>query len=315
MKKEEFLKLIFRCHYSGELMTDPRGKSNRQKYDEAAAKLLKYEADYSGMSNKETKAAANKLVAIGKVKDLIATLEPNKDELLLSSTAKKRLRSIMIEAKYKRSKRIKNKYVTKGKDCEEEAITIYSKFKHKNFKNNTERVTSDYLTGEIDLKDEKKGVVVEVIDIKNRYDIDTLLDKEDEENNKADYWQLTAYGILFPTAERLTIANCLVNNTLDAIQLELRREEFTWIEGVVPQERQVEIIKDNIFDKKTFIKYVSLLVGVLDENGEEAVKDFVEIPEKERVIEVTQLKNIEAEERLITRLEVCREYMAEKWGD
>ena len=123
------------------------------------------------------------------------------------------------------------------------------------------------------------------------------------------------YLALYPTAEEGAIGNVLTNNTFDAIAQELIKEGYKWNEGLVPEERQIEIISDNVFDFETFKDYVSQLIGIIQtEKGKEAFNSFVEIPEEERVIEVIQKRDKLAIESIYKRIEDCRAYMAKKWN-
>ena len=157
MKNEEITEqqetkkeILFRCSSLGKIMTDPRGKSNLQKFNEEKAKFKKYQEEYNGTANKETKTAKKKREQMDKALEKMRELEEVKDEVTLSATCKKELRAIMIDHKYNRRKRIESKYLTKGIECEEAGITLYAKFKHKNYKNNKVRKENDFLTGEYD---------------------------------------------------------------------------------------------------------------------------------------------------------------------
>src|SRR5690242_313329 len=50
-----------------------------------------------------------------------------------------------------RKDEVSNKYIEKGHEREEDAITLYSRLTKTNFKKNSIRLSNDFTTGEIDL--------------------------------------------------------------------------------------------------------------------------------------------------------------------
>ena len=105
-------------------MTNPRGKSNLDKYNESVANFAKYEQDYSDMKNKETKTATKKLEQIAKTKALVSQLALIKDQPQFSRTCKTAMRKSFIDEYFNRRKSIDNKYTRKGKSVEEIEIEI-----------------------------------------------------------------------------------------------------------------------------------------------------------------------------------------------
>jgi len=112
-----------RASGAGQIMTNPTGKSNLEKYIEACDKVLSLQIQYEGFKNKECKSAIEILkVKLPDTKKLIAELEPIKDKKELSETSKTYAENWLKEAIYGVRKEIKSKYLTKGLTLEDEAI-------------------------------------------------------------------------------------------------------------------------------------------------------------------------------------------------
>lgn len=232
-----------------------------------------------------------------------------------SKTCLNHLKSKMIEIKYGRFKEFDNKYVRKGKDCEEDSTTTYALIKNRMFEQSHERMTNDFLSGEYDLGWTNNRIVEAITDIKTSYNIHTFFDNLDEVK-KPNYWQGVGYLHLVPTAQKYHIANVLTDNTDDAILLELHRESYKWEEGDVPTYREIEIIKEHIFTADHFEQFVKNRCHNLDEEAKRRYESFVEVPLNDRLIEHTFTREECKDdlEALETRIIECREYMAQTWN-
>jgi len=299
-------------------------KSPKEKYFEQLQKIEKQDEKVKELIAKQIEAEAEKEKA-----------EKNKDKINLSKSAKKRLKTIAIEIKYKRRKRLINKYVRKGLLKEDEGAELYSEFLGEALTVEKERKKSDYFTGETDLrKYNKDGEVIEITDIKNRYDLDTLEDRRGEEMDAENAAQLLGYLDLYPTAKCLKIANVLCDNDFTLINDEIRAETFrTKAEelnatGSLNDSRIIEIAKENIYSKSRFIAFLSMHIDsdtiyqlvrgkCKDEEAQQAFDDFIELEIEERIIEQVQ----EVTDEHFTKLEEvkkildeCRNYLAETYN-
>ena len=275
------------------------------------------------------------LFELEEAKKALEVAEQKKDKITLSETAKKRLRTIAIEIKYKRRKRLLNKYVRKGLLKEDEGAEIYGEFLGESLVIEKERKKSDYFTGETDLrKYNKAGEVIEIIDIKNRYDLDTLEDRRGEEMDSDNAAQLLGYLDLYPTAKRLKIANVLCDNDFTLINDEIRAEvyrtkpEELTATGELKAVRIIEIARENIYSRERFLEFLSLHIEAAElfllKRGESdnveaqnAFNDFIELEIEERVIEqVEQVtpEHFEELERTKKILDACREYLADVYN-
>ena len=93
----------------------------------------------------------------------------DKEEGNLSQTAKTMLSLWYKEQLYGRRKPLDNKYLTKGNECEDEAIAFLGELDNTSYANNKEQFSNDYMTGEPDVITED-----EIIDIKNSWDCFTF---------------------------------------------------------------------------------------------------------------------------------------------
>ena len=309
-------KILFRPSEVSGIMPNGKGKSNIQKYEEAIESKTQLAIDYNLIKNKETKTAKALWERRKKNLKTIHDLHATKHLPNLSEGVKTLLRGKMIEILYKRYKaNIGNKYTTKGLDCEESGITLYSILKGKVFENNKERVTNDYFSGEIDLAwTNDKGEVYKITDIKNSYSIHTFFDNL-EDIKKANYWQGVAYMHLHKTALEYSIANVLVDNTPDAILLDMHRESYKWQDGDTPAWRELEILKDHVYTDVAFNEFVNNRgINPTDEKSQKMYDSFVEIPMEQRLIEHTFERDETEIEALTTRIDECRLYMEIIYG-
>jgi len=333
MKKIE-TKVLFRCHGLGQIMTNPQGKSNLEKFVEAKENLAKYQKEYQAIVNKETKTAQNKLIQIEKTKQVVKGLELVKDEVILSTTCRKFLKTMAIEIRYKRRKRMNNKYIKKGKYGEPIAVDEFSEYKGQELIKNTGRIENEYLTGETDIDYlDEWGTVEKVTDIKCSYDLDSFEDNRDEEAKKDNFYQGQGYCAL-KNCDKFSVANVLVNNDFEAINGELRKEIFTFpineLNGFdLPLWKIIQVAKEHIYTLDGLIEFltnqtvqhcenedlVKLSEGVHEcEKAQKEWFDFVEIDLEDRVIEIEIERNQPVIDAIYSRIEHCRKYLETKYN-
>lgn len=294
-------------------------KSPKEQYMAADAEFIKRLDNYREASEK--------------VKDLeskLAELEKTKDIPTLSSTCRKYLKTMAIEIRYNRKKRMENRYTKKGLAVEDESIAIYSELKGEAFENNKVRDNDEFFTGEWDIEVQNKdGRIVKVDDIKSRYDLDTFEDNRDEDVKSKERDQLLGYMSILG-CDRAAIVNVLTNNDFTLIQDQIKAETFKAKPselnaiGDLNLARVIEIAKDNIFDEETFEEFIAyhlgevvlgeLKKGEAEEAAQEMFDGFVEVPLEERVIEVEVERDEEAIEALRRRVVDCRKWLAENYN-
>ena len=183
-------KFKIRASAGGKLMTESKGKTNRELYDEAVESLNKLKFRYSEFKNKDCKSAVdivNKKIPEQEV--LISELEKIKDKIELSETTKTFLQEWVKEIIYNVKKDIKNKYLTKGLTLEDTAIDKAIEWLDLPFAiKNEQFFEDDYFMGTPDLIVD--GVVY---DTKCSWDCFTFPLFSDDIPNKDYYYQLQIY--------------------------------------------------------------------------------------------------------------------------
>lgn len=237
--------------------------------------------------------------------------EPRKGQTGLSETTKTHLVDVFVSAKYGRREEIQGKMLNKGHEREEDAITLYSRLTKRFLKKNSERLTNAYLSGELDLFiGESIRRAEETIDTKCSWSAHTFFRARSEELNKMYYWQGQGYMAL-SGAKKHTVAYCLVNGTIEAIENEKRI--LSYQKGMMDAGgnhseiykekcRQIEI--NHIFDLESFRKEYPWY-----EFANDTDKWTYDIPMQERMFERVIQRNDSDIERLYKRIEECREYM------
>jgi hypothetical protein len=197
----------------------------------------------------------------------------------MGETCKKYLRQLALELKYGRKKEFTNKYIQKGLEVEESAITLYSRLYKKYYKKNDQRLTNEYLTGEPDIIRPEYGV-----DVKASWDLFTLPFADDKINPDY-YWQGQAYMAL-TGLNHWIIAYCLVDTPLMLIEDEKRKLMYKM--GALTNESP---------------DYLEACEKI------ERAMTFGDIPIKERVVEFHIKRDDAAIENLYKRIAECREYL------
>ncbi len=143
----------------------------------------------------------------------------------LSVGAKTYLREVYTSIVYGREKEIESKYLRKGLNVEEDAITLLSLVDNRLYKKNTVRVFEDGLTGEIDIEDTYEED--HILDTKASWDIFTFFNKKDQELDDVYYWQAQGYMSLF-NKSRATVAFCLVDTPDEILKIEEKKLSYKY---------------------------------------------------------------------------------------
>lgn len=146
-------KFIVRCSQIGNIMTDPKEKSNLDQYNEATEKFKELQSRYADTKNKETKTAYALFERMEKYQDLSTSLYDKKDSINVSKTCLDVIDEWMkLQLGYP-SQGFSNKYTEKGLLMESGAIEMVSNFYGwHDVKKNTERQTNEFITGEWDIE-------------------------------------------------------------------------------------------------------------------------------------------------------------------
>jgi hypothetical protein len=283
-----FSETLMRCHALGNIMTESRGKTNLEKYNDAVELLNVEIGKYSEMPNKELKSAKNKLEKIYKCEQDVAGLSLIKDEMQLSDTCKTYLIQSYVLSKYGRIREVTTKQMVKGTLSEEDSINLFSHMEGIKYTKNSYRLSNEYISGTPDLHDGENIVECnEIIDIKSCWDIFTFLSNVENPDNQMYYWQLQGYMAL--TGAKIgTIAYCLVN-TPDSI---IEGEKYILL-------RKMDVVTEEDPEfKKELVKLI-------------ANRKFDDIPMQDRLLTFSVDRNEEDIEKIYRKVVKCREFLSE----
>lgn len=178
-----------RCSAIGKIMTDPRGKSVKQRLAEIQSDIEQKTLKLAGIKP-ELKSAENLRNQIERLKIQYSDLEPLAEAPHLSQTCISFLESWVNEHVYQRRIEVTTKYTTKGITVEDDAIVYASGYIPEMglSSKNEQRFFNDYCHGEPDVISDDY-----VFDAKSSWSHDTfpLYSKEIPET---DYeWQILGY--------------------------------------------------------------------------------------------------------------------------
>jgi hypothetical protein len=150
-------------------------------------------------------------------------LKADKDAGNLSEGAKTHVINTWVSWKYKRNEEIYSKYIEKGNEVEEDAITTVSLASNVNFVKNEITFENEWICGTPDfLIKDKEGKIITIEDTKASWDIYSFNRSKNKPLNKLYYWQMQSYMWL-TGATMANIRYCLENATADLILDEKRK--------------------------------------------------------------------------------------------
>ena len=269
MKKVDWDSYEFRCSSLGQLMTNTRGKSNIDKYNEL---VQKQSALYEKIESSSGKTRDNALEKYFKNEDILKELKSIKDEPLLSDTCRRRLSEIYSHETSGRVKDVKSMAIEKGLKVEEDVITLYSSLFNKMYRKNKERVSNGFITGEIDFEDKEQCMV---IDTKASFDIFTFDATASVDMNKNYYWQGQGYMWL-KGASKFRLAYGLVNTPKEIVSRMIKNLMYSFIGSEDElKEYEEQIIKNHNFDDIPESRRMRIYETSLNEDSIEMIKSRV----------------------------------------
>lgn len=231
----------------------------------------------------------------------------------LSDTAKTHCIDVFVSAKYGRREEVMGKFLDKGNEREEDAITLVSRITKTFYKKNDVRLSNDFITGEPDLFLGKSiSEADETIDTKCSWSAHTFFRAQREELNKMYKYQGLGYMAL-TGSKKHTVCYCLVNGTESAIANEKRilsyQNGMTDAAGNPSEEyiercKQIEI--NHIFDLAAFQKEYPWY-----EFANDVTKWEYDIPKEERMFSIVVERDDEEIQRIYDRVIQCRKWMDE----
>lgn len=284
----DFSKTLMRCHALGYIMTEPKGKSNMDKYLDAVQSLDATRLKYEALKNKDGKMGVGYESKMDELELLIPELELIKDEEILSESCKTYLIQSYVLSKYGRIREITTKQMVKGTLSEEDSIKLFSHLEGVKYTKNQYRLSNDFISGTPDLHDGENIVECnEVIDVKSCWDIFTFLSNVAEPENDMYYWQMQGY-LALTGAKIGTIAYCLVN-TPDSI---IEGEKYILL-------RKMDVATE---EDPEYKKEVAKLISN---------RYFDDIPMQERLLTYSIDRNDDDIAKMYNRIVKCRDFLAE----
>lgn len=273
----DFSKQTFRCSSIGYIMTEPKGKSNLEKYNDALSSLKKYKDSLATTGEKAIKTRENLEHKIVMGERLVKRLEAVKDVKILSDTCKVHLCDIYTAVKYNRTEDIRSKYMEKGINVEEDSITLYSLITREFHKKNKERRYNDWIEGELDFHNSEK-----LVDTKSNWSIFQFNRVAARPIKEHYWWQLDGYMDLW-NLPRAELAYCLINTPTKLIESEKKKLLYDFL-GSEEEYREacLEIERLHTYD---------------------------DIPDKEKIRIFQVTRDEERIERIHRRVEECREFL------
>jgi hypothetical protein len=182
--------------------------------------------------------------------------EPRDKSAAISETTIKHLVDVFVSAKYGRREEITSKFLDKGNEREQDAITLVSLITKDFFVKNTERLFNEYIQGEPDMYRGEHVRKAEITrDTKCSWSAHTFFRAKMAPVDKQYWWQAQGYMALTGAATAF-VDYCLVNGTAHAILEEKRRASYKYgidceqDEAYIEECRQIE--RNHIFDMEAF---------------------------------------------------------------
>ena len=184
IKEVDFSNFLFRCHYLKDLVGAFYNQSQKPPLTEKQFEEVKKLEAKEKLTEKQKEKLESYQLKVNQwaEKQNNIQLEPGSISIL---------NKIWNEEVLGIRETLKAEQVKRGINQEDESIQMLSNFYNKDFKKNTERLKSDYLTGEPDL------IINEsIIDIKTCKDWSTFDYKTLNKASEDYFWQLWAYKVL-----------------------------------------------------------------------------------------------------------------------
>lgn len=227
----------------------------------------------------------------------------------LTSGGKTVMINSYIDQAYRREEGGESKETKKGEDTEYDTIKFMS---DRDFpivyEKNDERInTNPYLTGIPDVRKTVSGKRI-IKEGKSSYSIHTHIRNRIEGPNKKYIWQGKGYCFIDDASE-CEIIHYLTNNTLDAVRNILFYKSIPY-NGNMPHALKLDVIKNHVFDKKTYEKYAIELDCMPDDMLSQLEFDsFVEVPDSERAFTYFTSCTKEDKELIIESVTKGREFL------
>lgn len=267
-----FDKLTFRCSSLGYLMSSGKGKSYKEQYDEKLEALKKTRKQLEGFSDKAIIGKAKAEERIEKLLIELDGLKLLKDKVKLSDSAKTHLADIYtVVNDGRKTEDVKSKYLRKGTNVEEDAITLYSLVTGIFHKKSDEYKENEYINGHIDFP----TVEDTIVDTKCNWSIWQFNRIVARPINPIYKWQGKGYMWLWDKS-KFELAYCLINTPEPLIQHEIKKLEYGFVGS---QEDFAEAVKEirynHTYDDKPNEQKIRIYKFERNPEDEELIKKYV----------------------------------------
>jgi hypothetical protein len=241
-----------------------------------------------------------------------------KSENALPKTMESKLREIYRAEKYGRNFIFTNKFIVKGINEEDEAITLYQQYRtlkgiNSYFIKNKIRVENEWFSGEVDLTDTNDVYTCsEIFDTKCSWSLDTFPFKEDPLTEIYEVQNQVYMDLL--NVKKATTVYCLVNCSEQ--QLFNEKQKHFYALGMPSDaehknydeyvEKCKEIEKMLIYD---YDRFIDMYNPILEISREEWFENGYDIPISERVIEKQSIFDQCKIDDLKNRITIARNYL------
>lgn len=213
-----------------------------------------------------------------------------------------------LETKYGRRKEFTSKYTDKGLQCEPAAIKTLSLIENKEYVKNETRLYNSFITGECDIDNEQGN---EIIDIKNSWDLFTFHDSKTA--NVAKYeTQGQCYMELYNRSNFRLVH--MLEDAPDNLVLAALEKESNKHVGETPEWIEVEIVKNMIYTKENFFRFLDMRSLGGDELTDKCISTFIEIPQTERISIKTFKRDAIYYEFITKRVQLAREFLKKTYN-
>ena len=274
----------FRCSSLGNIMSEPKCESNLDKYNKARASYTKHIEAYN-LAKAGTKMS-EKAYASAKAANLkLEKLDLIKNKVNLSDTCKTHLSDIYTRVVYDRTEDLKSKYLEKGLLMEEDAITMYSLLTGDYFEKNTERKENGFIQGEMDF-----STIDMAVDTKVNWSIFQFQRVVSKPIKPLYEWQLRGYMWLYRKSKG-RLVYCLLNTPEHLI----KREQTKFMYEVYG--REIDMTEKERAD------FAEACIEITRNH----TYDDMPLEERVKIFDINQ--SDEYEDRIIKRVQECREYL------
>lgn len=280
-----------RCSAIYQIMGGSDRKTNLQKWEEMCEELVKQQTRQESMKKKDGPGYAKVVDTIDRLENCKRAFERVKDEPLpLSDGAKTFCSAWYADIKYGKWNPVKdigNKYTSKGKAAEEEAIKLVNKLDGVGFVKNDEPVDNDHLTGTPDIIVGELYNAKEIHDVKSPWDCETFFSNLNADLNIQYEYQMQGY-MAITGAPVAYVHFCLVDVP-----------DYIWEQERMRLFRRMEVVTEESVE---FLAAERLLKWNLT---------FSDMPPEERRIKFTVHRDEELIKKIYSQVEKCREYLPE----